>query len=235
MTLMRHFLPTHITQTARSHRTPTSTPRFWQMLGITAFLCLSLAPEGLAQTTVSPTSLTYNAVQNGTNPANQTISVSRTRTSTVTLTTSDNATWLTVLNAPTSMTTKATLTVGVNTSGLKMAGTYNATITIKVGTWYTKTVPVTLYLSPSLTSTTPPPSTTSSATLTWNAVTSTPVSGYKVWFGTISNQLQSINVGAVTSYTVNSLTVGRMYYFAVSAYNSAGESPLSTQASKTIQ
>jgi hypothetical protein len=131
------------------------------------------------------------------------------------------------------MTTSKNLAVAVNTSG-RGAGTYNATVTIKVGTWYTKTVPVTLIISPSP-SPLPPPTTTSSATLSWNAVTGTTVSGYKAWYGTVPDQLQSINVGNVTSYTVNSLTVGRTYYFAVSAYNSAGESPLSNEVSKTIQ
>src|SRR5215831_7876274 len=104
MTLMRHFLPAHIAQKARSHRTPTSTPRFWQMLGITACLYLGLVSDGLAATTISPTSLTYYAVQGATNPTSKTITVSRTWSSQTTLTASDNATWLTVSPATTSMT-----------------------------------------------------------------------------------------------------------------------------------
>ncbi|MBX3300769.1 MAG: fibronectin type III domain-containing protein [Nitrospira sp.] len=130
----------------------------------------------------------------------------------------------------------AKLAVTVNTSG-RGAGTYKATITIKVGTWYTKTVPVTLVIS-SATSSPPssPPSTTSSATLTWNAVTGATVSGYKVYIGEAPRlYTRTINVGSVTSSTVNSLTVGRMYYFAVTAYNSAGESTPSNEVSKTIQ
>ncbi|HWG96356.1 MAG TPA: fibronectin type III domain-containing protein, partial [Nitrospira sp.] len=96
-----------------------------------------------------------------------------------------------------------------------------------------KVVPVTLILSPSTTS--PPPSTTSSATLTWNAVTGT-VSGYKVYVGEAPRlYTRTITVGNATSSTVNSLTVGRMYYFAVTAYNSAGESGPSNEVSKTIQ
>jgi hypothetical protein len=39
----------------------------------------------------------------------------------------------------------------------------------------------------------------------------------------------------VTSSTVAGLTVGRMYYFAVTAFNGAGESAPSNEASKTIQ
>lgn len=207
-------------------------PWFWQILPVIALICFGFVSEGLAQTTVSPTALTYYAVQGGANPPNQTITVSRSRTSIATLTASDNASWLTVSPATTSMTTSKKLTVAVNTSG-RGAGTYNATITIKVGTWYTKTVPVTLVLSPA---TSPPPSTTSSATLTWNAVTGIPVSGYKVYIGEAPSQYtRTINVGTVTSSTVNSLIVGRMYYFAVTAYNSAGEGPRSNEVSKTIQ
>ncbi|MDF0665601.1 MAG: fibronectin type III domain-containing protein [Nitrospira sp.] len=121
--------------------------------------------------------------------------------------------------------------VTVNTSGLG-AGTYNGTITIKVGTWYTKNVPVTLILSPAPP---PPPPTKATATLTWDAVTGTPVSGYKVYVGEAPRlYTRTIDVGTVTSSTVDSLTVGRVYYFAVTAYNSAGESTPSNEVSKSI-
>jgi hypothetical protein len=91
---------------------------------------------------------------------------------------------------------------------------------------------VTSVISPSSTSTSP---TTSSAILKWNAVTSTTVSGYKVYVGEAPRQYsRTINVGTVTSSTVSSLTVGRTYYFAVTAYNSSGESPPSAEVSKTI-
>lgn len=130
------------------------------------------------------------------------------------------------------MTRSQQLTVAVNTSG-RGAGTYSAAITIKVGTWQTKTIPVTLIISPS---TTPPPSTTSSATLKWNAVTGATVSGYKVYVGTAPGlYTQTINVGTVTSYTVSGLTIGKTYYFVVTDYNSAGESAPSNEVSKMIQ
>lgn len=210
-----------------------NTPWFRQMLVITA-ICLGLASESLACHTpsVKPTSLTYYAVQGGTNPPNQTLTFSRTASGTVTLTASDNATWLTVSPATTSMTTNAKLTVPVNTSG-RGAGTYNATITIKMSTWCTYTVPATLIISPA---TQPPPSTTSSAALAWNAVTSTPLSGYKVYVGEAPRlYTRTITLGTVTSTTVSSLTRGRTYYFSVAAYNSAGQSPPSNEVSKTIQ
>lgn len=209
----------------------------WQVVAIT-FICLGLASEGLAthRVSVTPTSLTYYAVQGASNPPSQTITVSRPYSSSATLTASDNRSWLTVSPTSTSMTSSKKLTVAINTSG-RGAGTYNGTVTIKVGTWYTKAIPVTLVVSPAATPppSTPPPS-TSSATLTWNAVTGATVSGYKVYVGEVPSQYtRTINVGNVTSSTVNSLTVGKNYYFAVTAYNSAGEGPRSNEVSKTIQ
>jgi hypothetical protein len=220
-------------QTARPrHNSSYSAVFCFLQVWATTFICLGLASEGLAATTISPTSLTYYVVQDATNPPNQTITVFRTSNSTATLTASDNASWLTVSPANTSLGKTAKLTVTVNTIG-RGAGTYKATITIKLGTWYTKLVPVTLIVSPPTTST---PSTTSSATLTWNAVTGAMVSGYKVYVGEAPRlYTRTINVDNVTSSTVNSLTRGRTYYFAVSAYNSVGESAPSNETSKTIQ
>lgn len=197
---------------------------FWLVLAVTVFMGLAPAADCLAFT-VSPTALTFNATQDGKTPPDQTLSVSRSRKNQITVTTSDNASWLTVSPATTSMTTKATLTVAVNISGLA-AGTYNATITIKVGK-ATKTVPVTMTLS------SPPSATT--ATLAWNAVTDPSLSGYNVKVGTASGLYsRTITVGNVTSYTVDSLTNGTTYYFSVTAYNSAGESPPSNEVSKSI-
>lgn len=231
MTLMQHFLMAHTNQTAPSHRMPSSTPWFWQVLGITACICLGLATEGWASHAVSPTSLTFYAVQGATNPPKKTLTFTKDTTRTATLTASDNATWLTVSPSSQSVTTRGTLTVAVVTSG-RTAGTYNATLTVKEGTWFTKTIPVTLIISP-------PSSggggTTSSATLTWNPVISTPLSGYKVFVGEAPGlYTRTITVGTVTSTTVSSLTRGRTYYFAVAAYNSAGQSPPSNEVSKAI-
>jgi hypothetical protein len=198
---------------------------------ITTCIWLGLVSEGLASHTVSPTSLTFHAVQGATNPTKQALTFTKVPTTTATLTASDNATWLTVSPTSQSETTRATITVAVNISG-RAAGTYSATITVKEGTWFTKTVPVTLIISP--------PSgggggATSSATLTWNATTGT-TSGYKIHVGEAPRlYTRTITVGTVTSSIVNSLTVGRMYYFAVTAYNSAGESLPSNEVSKTIQ
>ena len=227
MTLMLHFLIAHTNQTAPSHRITSSTPWFWQVLVITMCIWLGLVSEGLATHTVSPTSLTFYAVQGGSNPSRQTLTFTKATTVTATLTASDNATWLVVSPTSQSVTTRATISVAVNISG-RTAGTYRASIIVREGTWYAKTIPVTLMISP-------PSGTTSSVTLAWNAVTSTSLSGYKVYVGEASRSYtRTITLSAVTSTTVGSLTRGRTYYFAVAAYNSAGVSPLSNEVSKTI-
>jgi Fibronectin type III domain len=215
---------THQTTGSRGKNSYSATQSFWLILAVTAFIGIGPAAECLAFT-VSPTALTFNAAQDGKTPPDQTLSVSRSRTNQRMVTTSDNASWLTVSPATTSMTTLATLTVAVNTSGLA-AGTYNATITVKVGK-ATETVPVTMTLSSSPSATT--------ATLAWNVVTDPSLSGYNVKVGTTSGLYsRTITVGNVTSYTVDSLTTGTTYFFSVTAYNSAGESLPSNEVSKSI-
>lgn len=238
-TLMRQYFRTPTPRTARPYRTDqaSTTSLIWQVLGITVCICLGPVSEGLASHAVSPTSLTFYAVQGTTTtpptyPAKQTLTFTKVPTTTATLTASDNATWLTVSPTSQSVTTRATISVAVvNLSG-RTAGTYKATITVKEGTWFTKTIPVTLIISP--------PSgggsgTTSSATLAWKAVTGT-ISGYKVYvWDAPRSYTRTITVGTSTSTIVNSLPVGNTYYFAVTAYNSAGESTPSNTVSKTIQ
>ena len=238
-TLMRRYFRIPTPRTARSCRTDqaSTTSLIWQVLGITVCICLGLVSEGLASHAVSPTSLTFYAVQGTTTtpptyPAKKTLTFTKVPTTKATLTASDNATWLTVSPISQSVTTRATITVAVvNLSG-RTAGTYKATITVKEGTWFTKIIPVTLIISPaggggSVT--------TSSATLAWNAVAGT-VSGYKVYvWDAPRSYTRTITVGTGTSTIVNSLPVGKTYYFAVTAYNSAGESTPSNEVSKTIQ
>ncbi len=86
-------------------------------------------------------------------------------------------------------------------------------------------------------------STGNSATLRWAASTtqadgSTPLTelnGYRVHYGSASQQYtHTIDVGNVTTYVVSDLSPGT-YYFAVTAYNSGGESDFSVEGSKTIQ
>lgn len=63
--------------------------------------------------------------------------------------------------------------------------------------------------------------------------------GYRVYYGTQSGQYsQARGAGlstTTTSYTVNNLIVGRTYYFAVTAYDSAGnESDYSSEVAKLV-
>jgi hypothetical protein len=80
------------------------------------------------------------------------------------------------------------------------------------------------------------------ATLSWTAPgastdgsTQTDLSGYNVYYGTSSGTYGvPINVGNVTSYTLNGLGTGT-YYFAVTAYNTSGiESGFSNEVSKSF-
>jgi hypothetical protein len=201
----------------------------WQVLVATAFICLGLASECLSFT-VSPTALTFHADQGAANPPDQTLYVDRNSTSQTTLTNSNNASWLTVSPSKTSITSTVQLTVAVNTSGLA-AGTYNATVTIKAKQGAPRKVPVTLTVLPS---SQPPPSPTT-AILSWDPVTDPTLGGYKVYLGTASGvYTRTITVGNLTSHTVDSLTTGTTYFFAVTSYNSAGESAPSNEVSKSI-
>jgi hypothetical protein len=86
-----------------------------------------LPPSPPSRISYSPTSFSFSATQGGSNPSNQSLSISNTGGGTLSWSVTDNATWLS-LN-PTSGTNSRTVTVSVNIAGLT-AGTYNATITI---------------------------------------------------------------------------------------------------------
>jgi len=72
------------------------------------------------------------------------------------------------------------------------------------------------------------------AVLSWTAVDDPTVLGYNVYYGTASHTYgEPVNVGNHTTHTVRGLAPGT-YYFAVTAYNSVGESGFSNEASKVI-
>ena len=93
--------------------------------------------------------------------------------------------------------------------------------------------------SPS-TSTPPPPSpSTGNVTLTWTANGEPDLAGYKIYVGTASGTYNALGspfeVGKVVRYTVSNLPKDQTYFFAMSAYDSAGnESALSAEVSKSI-
>lgn len=72
-------------------------------------------------------------------------------------------------------------------------------------------------------------------TLAWDANTDAGLAGYKVYYGTASRNYSTvIDVANVTTYAVTGLTAGT-YFFAVTAYNTAGaESSFSNEVSTTI-
>ena len=93
--------------------------------------------------------------------------------------------------------------------------------------------------SPSTPLPSPPSTSTGSATLTWTANSEPDVAGYKIYVGTASGIYSfpgsAFVTGKVTSYTVYNLPKGQTYFFAMSAYDNAGnESPLSAEISKSL-
>jgi hypothetical protein len=60
-------------------------------------------------------------------------------------------------------------------------------------------------------------------TLNWNPVPDTDLAGYRVYYGPSSGSYpSSVDVGNTTSATINNLTDCTLYYFAVKAYDQAG-------------
>jgi hypothetical protein len=174
---------------------------------------------------LSPTSLTYSATQGGSNPANQTVTLTNTG-GVASWTVSDNASWLSV--TPPSGSSSSTLTAAVNTSGLA-AGNYSGTITVSATGTTSRTVAVTLAVSAP---------TTSSATLTWAPSTDSNLAGYKIYRSTTSGvygtALATVPAGTVT-YQETGLSANTTYFFVITAYDSAGnESLFSNEVSKSI-
>lgn len=218
---------------------------------------------------VSPTAVTFYAIEGAADPSSQAISVSKGNNRQTKLTATDNAAWLAVSPSSAIITSATQVSMAAKVSGLR-AGTYTATVTIKLDKGGSTVVPVTLSVLPattlSTTSTTtsttePTTSTTSSTTssttdsttssitttttfvsstksvsVAWDPVTSTGLAGYKVYVGTAPGTYGTpIDVGNVTSSSVNSLLIGTTYYFFVTAYNTDGlESLPSTEVSRTI-
>ncbi|MCS6292465.1 MAG: fibronectin type III domain-containing protein [Nitrospira sp.] len=88
-------------------------------------------------------------------------------------------------------------------------------------------------------STPPPANSTGSVTLSWSANSEGDLAGYKIYFGTSSGNYTASGsptvIGKVTSYTVTGLQRNTTYFFALSAYDNAGnESTLSAEASKSV-
>lgn len=84
-----------------------------------------------------------------------------------------------------------------------------------------------------------PPPATGSAALTWSSNGEPDLAGYKLYVGTRSGLYtypgSPFTIGNINSYVMTNLPSGQTYFFALSAYDSAGnESPLSAEVSKSI-
>ena len=214
--------------------------RWSEVLRTGVILALSLlALPDVWALDATPTMLSFQAVQGGTNPPSQFVNILKKNDRTLSWSSSDNATWVSVSPTTGSITNSAQISVNVSPTGLA-AGTYTGIVTVSVKKGGNISVPVTLTVTSGSTasSTSTPPSNSSgtTATVSWNPSTSTNLAGYKVHVGTSSGVYSSVvDVGNVTAYAVTNLGVGTTYYFAVTAYNTSGvESSFSNEVSKSI-
>jgi len=114
---------------------------------------------------------------------------------------------------------------------------YSAMVIITAKKGGSLSIPVTLSVTgPSSTPSQPPPSVSTTATLTWSPNTEPDVAGFKVYIGNAPGVYGSpIVLGNVTTYVASNLALGKTYYFAVSAFDTSGnESPLSAVVSKSV-
>lgn len=74
------------------------------------------------------------------------------------------------------------------------------------------------------------------ATLIWDPNAESDLAGYRVHYGTSPGSYTQVqDAGNVTEQTLNNLTEGQTYYFAVTAYDTSGnESGYSNEVSKLI-
>ena len=173
--------------------------------------------------TLNTSPLAFTATQ-GTNPAAQPFTV----TSNVTWTARTDQTWLIV--SPASGSNNGTITARVDTANASL-GNNTATITV-TGGGITQTVNATLQLDA--------PSTSSSATLTWDRNSESDLAGYNVYRATSpgaytpGSPIATLQ-GNVTSYIATGLQSGTTYYFVITAYDNAGnESSYSSEVSQRI-
>ncbi len=179
---------------------------------------------------LNPTSLNFSGTAGGTAPLAQTVNLTNPTGGTLTWTLTESASWLGLNVVSGTTTTEAdAISASVGTTGLA-AGTYSTAIVVTASgaSNSPQTIPVTLTLNP--------PTTTGTASLSWDPNTEENVAGYNVYMGTQPGVYGTpISVGVTTSYTAGGLTGGKTYYFSVTAFDSDGnESMHSTEVSKPI-
>jgi hypothetical protein len=160
--------------------------------------------------------------------SSQTFKITNTGQGTLNWTASASASWLSISPTSGATTTQPdVITVTVNPTGLT-SNVYTAPVNIAASgaTNSPQQELVTLVI-------TAPSSGT--VTLIWDPETDPSVRGYKVYVGTSSNAYGApVDIGNVTTYQVLNLLSGTTYYFAVTAYNSAGESGYSNEVNKSV-
>lgn len=72
-------------------------------------------------------------------------------------------------------------------------------------------------------------------TLAWDPPADPTTTGHVLWYGTESgNYAHQVDIGLQTSHTLTSLSEGTTYYFAVTAYNAAGETSAFSDEVSTV-
>jgi len=200
-----------------------------------------IAPGGEPTIAFSPSSFAFTAIEGGSDPPNQTLSVRNSGGGTLDWSVTDDMDWLTLNPTSGSSTGEQNfITLSVHISGIS-AGSYNAAITISApgATNTPRTVPVRLIVSPM-----PPaapsnliatPLSTSQIDLSW-VDNSNNETGFKIerktGVGGSYNQIASVGAN-VTTYSDSGRNQGTTYCYRVRAYNAGGNSAYSNEACAT--
>jgi fibronectin type 3 domain-containing protein len=186
----------------------------------------------------SPTSLDFGTVAPG-YTGSKTFEVWNDGEDTLSYSFSESCSWITSVSPSSGTSTGEhdTITVSIDTSGLS-GGSYNYAISISSnggsGT-------VNIYVAPSGPPLAPQNPQASPGdryiNLTWGAPSDdggSPVTGYKVYRGTSSGgEALLATIGNLLSYNDTAVTNGQIYYYLVSAINSVGEGPNSSEVFAT--
>lgn len=196
--------------------------------GITTSPLSSMTPT--SSILLNPVSLSFSGTAGGTAPLAKTINLTNPTGGTLTWSLTESASWLGLnVTSGTTTTEVDTISASVSTTGLA-AGTYNTAINVAASgaSNSPQTIAVTLTLSA--------PTTTGTASLTWNPNTETDLAGYKIYMGTQPGIYGApIPLGLTTSYTASNLTTGKTYYFSITSFDNAGNESLhSSEVSKPI-